>query len=366
MSTYYGDYEITDAHVHPMGGAGLESFFKTAKKFADEVQIEGVNLLYINNMRFSTIGAELLSLALKAKDNRFTIYNSFGYWMKNIPHDGPGLKAQLETFMAAGFDGLKMLEGKPTERAINNIPLDDPRYDPPFDLLETTGYHVLRHVNDPEEFWDRETCPKWANEGKGGYWDTAKFLSKEQIYAENENLLARHPKINVTFAHAYFLSNFPDRMTAFLDKYPNVTIDLCPGIEMYDGFTKQYKHWRDIFMAYQDRFLFGTDNVINPLGSSPITHDGKSSYKIEKICRFLTTTDEFEAWGFSLKGLGLPREVTRKILKNNYLRVRGTPRPINRDAAIAYGEALLRETKGRDDIGEGPKKDIADAIGFFR
>ena len=366
MDNYYGDYKITDAHVHPIGGAGLEQFFEAAKKFIDDVRLNGVNLLYINTMRFSTVGADLLSLALKAKDPRFTVYGSFGYWMNTVAHDGQGLRAQLETFMAAGFDGLKMLEGKPTERAINKIPLDDPRYDPPFDLLEETGYHVVHHVNDPEEFWNKETCPAWANGGTGGYWDTAKYLSKEQLYAENENLLARHPKTNVTFAHAYFLSNFPDRMTAFLDKHPNVTIDLCPGIEMYDGFTKQYKRWREIFIAYEDRILFGTDNVINPLGPSPITHDGKSRYKIENICRFLTTTDEFEAWGFNLKGLGLPREVTRKILESNYLRLRGKPRPVNRDAAIAYGETLIREIKDRDDIGDGPKKDITDAVEYFK
>jgi len=366
MNTHYGNYDITDSHVHPIGGAGLEKFLNAAEKFMDEVRVKAVNLLYVNNGRFCTIGADLLSLALKTKDPRFTVYNSFGYWMKTIPCDGPGLKAQLETFMAAGFDGLKMLEGKPTERAINKIPLDDPRYDPAFDLLEKTGYHIVSHVNDPEEFWDKETCPAWANYGDGGYWDTTKYLSKEQHYIENEKLLARHPGINVTFAHAYFLSNFPDRMTALLDKYPNVTIDFCPGIEMYDGFTKQYKRWREIFIAYQDRFIFGTDNVINPMGITPLTHDGSFPYKVETIYRFLTSSDEFEAWGFRLKGMNLPHEAAVKILGGNYLRLRGASKPVNRDAAIAYGEALLKDIRARNDIGAAEAKDIADVVEYFK
>jgi len=286
--------------------------------------------------------------------------------MNTIGHDGPGLKAQLETYMAAGFDGLKMLEGKPTERAASGIPLDDPRYDPAFDLLEKTGYHILSHVNDPEEFWDEKVCPKWANNGHGGYWDTTKFLSKEQHYREAENLLARHPKINITFAHAYFLSNFPDRMTSLLDKYPSVTIDLCPGIEMYDGFSRQHRRWRDIFIAYEDRFLFGTDNIIYSIPPNTNPHDGRGRFKIETIVRFLTTSDEFEAWGYRLKGLGLPKETVAKILSGNYLRLRGKPKQVNKDAVIAYAQTMLEEVKDRNDIGEAQKKDIGDVHRFFK
>jgi predicted TIM-barrel fold metal-dependent hydrolase len=367
MSKYYGDWEITDAHVHPRGGVGLEEFLKAAKRFIDDADIKGVNLLCSNMMRVNSAGMDLLSLALKVKDPRYTVYGSFTYWPKTIPNDGPGLKAQLETIMNIGFDGLKMIEGKPTTRAATGIPLDDPRYDPPCDILEKTGFHILNHVNDPEEFWDEKLVPQWSSSAsQGGYWDASKYLSKEQHYIENENLLARHPKMNVTFAHAYFLSNFPDRMVALLDKYPSVTIDLCPGIEMFDGFTKQYKRWREIFVAYQDRFLFGTDNRVTIENPPPPTHDGDTRYKIANVTRYVTTADDFEAWGYKLKGFGLPKEASEKILSGNYLRLRGAPKKVNKDAAIAYGEALLKEVNSRNDVGEGQKKDINDALNFFK
>ena len=366
MEKYYGNYEIYDSHVHPMGGAGLEGFIKAAAAFMDDVQLKGVNLLSINNRHFSSIGADLLSLALKTLDARFTVYGGFNYWIETMGHDGPGLKSQLETFMAAGFDGLKMLEGKPTERAGSLLALDDPAYDLAFDVLEKKSYHVISHVNDPEEFWDRENCPKWANQGGGGYWDTDKFLTKEQHYRENENMLERHRNLNVTFAHAYFLSNFPDRMAAFLDRFPHAAVDLTPGIEMFDGFTKQHKVWREIFMEYQDRFIFGTDNVINPTGPSPITHDGSARYKVLNVARYVTDSGEFEAWGYKLKGLGLAPEAAKKILCTNYLRLRGDPRPVNKEAAIAYGETLYAGVKDRDDIPLVHKNDIAEAIAFFK
>ena len=366
MSKYYDDYEITDAHVHPGSVIDFQDFEKAACFFMDNVHIKGANLLCINGVHPDLAGSELMALALKTRDFRFSVYGGFGYWMNTIPHDGPGLKRQLEALMAAGFDGLKMFEGKPTERAAGGIALDDPRYDPSFDLLEKTGYHILSHVNDPEEFWNEDTCPKWANDGTGGYWDTNKFLSKEQYYTENENILARHPNLNITFAHAYFLSNFPDRMAALLDRYPNVTIDLCPGSEMYDGFTKQYKLWREIFVNYADRFIFGTDNVINPLSEDSLAQYGKGSIKIENIVRFLSTPDEFEGWVYKLKGLNLPSQVVKKILSDNYLRVRGKAKPVIADAVVTYAETLNAEVDNRNDIGNANKKSIAGSLQYFK
>jgi hypothetical protein len=365
MSRYYGDFRINDCHVHASGGEGLDAFVRHANDFIENVQMDSINILCINGAKpGGGVGVDLLSLALKSKDPRFTVYGGFGYWMNTIACDAAGLKTQLETMMAAGFDGLKMIEGKPTFRAASGIPLDDARYDPAYELLESSGFHVLNHVNDPEEFWDKDNCPEWAGDVGGGYWKADKFLSKEQHYAENANIMARHPNVNVTFAHAHFFSNFPDRMVALLEKYPMATVDLTPGIEMYDGFTKQRDRWREIFVAYQDRFLFGTDNT-TPM-SKGMTHDGSGRYKVEKMVRFLTTSDEFEGWGYNLKGLGLPAGAAEKIMYTNYPRLRGPAKPVNADAAVAYGEAVLREVKDRNDVPEANKNDIKEASAYFK
>ena len=62
----------------------------------------------------------------------------------------------------------------------------------------------------------------------------------------------------------------------------------------------------------------------------------------------------------------MPPKAVKKILSDNYLRLRGDPKPVNKDAAIAYGEALYREVKDRDDIEAGHKNDIAEAIAYFK
>ena len=49
---------------------------------------------------------------------------------------------------------------------------------------------------------------KWAVENGWGYWDKG-CLSLEELYSIVENVLKRHPKLKVTFAHFYFVSDDP-------------------------------------------------------------------------------------------------------------------------------------------------------------
>jgi len=50
--------------------------------------------------------------------------------------------AQAKNLREMGFDGIKMLEGKPTTRRMLGKALDDPIYDAYFGYLEATGFPV--------------------------------------------------------------------------------------------------------------------------------------------------------------------------------------------------------------------------------
>jgi hypothetical protein len=307
-----------------------------------------------------------MALALKTIDPRYTAYGGFGYWFNTIPCDGPGLRAQLEELMDAGFDGLKLIEGKPTNRLIDPaLALDHPRYNSVGELLQETGYHILNHVNDPEEFWHPEQVPSWSSSASsGGYWETDKFLPKEQHYEEAERWYARYPNMNMTFAHAYFLSNFPDRMEALFERFPKVSIDLCPGIEMFEGFTKYRSQWIPFFLKYQDRILFGTDNVVQSV-EQVVGHDGSYYDRIAHMRRFLETDDRFEAWGYNLHGFALPENVINKFYSENALRLRGPIKPVVPAKALKYANRLYAEVRNRTDVEDSAKQDIREAIEFF-
>ena len=63
-----------------------------------------------------------------------------------------------------GFDGIKMLDGKPGVRRRQNLRLDAPNYDKMFDYAQRTQFPILYHINDPIEFWYRDRLPQWAVE----------------------------------------------------------------------------------------------------------------------------------------------------------------------------------------------------------
>lgn len=273
----------------------------------------------------------LLALALKAEEPSFFAYGSLLY--PSIPMQGAptgkwAFRAQAEALIAAGFDGIKLLESKPGFRKKLGLPLDAPEYDDFFSFLEAEQIPVLWHVADPETFWDLSKAPRFAVENNWVYTDGT-FPSQQALYDEVYAVLRRHPRLRVTFAHFFFLSMFPDKARQLLDAYPGVSFDLTPGIEMYENFSLDPDGWREFFIAYQDRLLLGTDNDDEtPLVDAIAT--------VDNILRFLSTDDNFVFWKSPVRGLGLPDAAVEAIACGNFVRRNGEkPKPVDREAMHA-------------------------------
>jgi hypothetical protein len=65
-------------------------------------------------------------------------------------------------------------------------------------------------------------------------------------------------------------------------------------------------------------------------------------HRINAVRRFLETDEEFPAWGSTIKGIGLDREVLEKIYRTNFRRYAGeTPKAADIGMAIEEGERML-------------------------
>ncbi|MCJ7552198.1 MAG: amidohydrolase family protein [Anaerolineae bacterium] len=271
------------------------------------------------------------------------------------------LGRQIETLKASGFDGLKLLESKPTYRKWIPFPLDAPHYEGMWAALESLAMPVLWHVADPEEFWNDDLAPSFAKE-QGWLYGDGTFTTKEALYQEVENVLTRHPQLKVIFAHFYFLSADLELAGRFFDAHPNVCFDLTPGSEMISNFTRNFAAARDFFIRYQDRFVYGTDIMSAGLASAQGTAHALGKAWLVRM--YLESAGVFKPqeamadWlapdleGF--RGFALPRDVLEKIYHANFERLYGaTPAVLNLDRAseVLRRMAAVRGAAGVDGDG---------------
>lgn len=265
---------------------------------------------------------------------------------------GKAFADYVDVLCEMGVDGIKMIEGKAEIRKRLPIPnFDDPVYAPYWEKLAQSKIPVVFHVNDPEEFWDAERVPDWARE-MGWYYGDGTYIDNEEQYRQVLNVLDRYPELKIIFAHFFFLSAQLDRLGEYLDRYPNINIDLTPGIEMYFNFAERPQQVRDFFIKYQDRILYGTD-----IGARALLADRaagieteESLARIEVVRGFLENEGPFKLThqGFlfggkeaTFFGIHLPDDVLDKIYYQNYLKFSGEfPKPLNREAVLKECERL--------------------------
>ena len=331
---------IIDCHVH-MGSA------RTEDRMLAICAATGIEKMTLVSIQDPASGSGLpQSLYMKARHpGRFFVFAGLNHARKLAGRKvkAPGLAEQADRVVALGCDGIKMIEGKPTSRRRMKVPVTDPYYADYWARVEELGLPMVWHVNDPEEFWDPEKIPGWAKERNWGYGPGD--VAKESLYAEVDEVLARHPDLKVIFAHFYFLSADLARAGRFLDEHPTVHFDLAPGIEMLYNISRAPAAGREFFIRYADRIAFGTD-----LSSGQTVEQGR--VRVGIVFRWLESEDTFRVPADVdsllgppedgiIRGMSLPDDVLAKVYHDNFARLVGPePKPLNVGAAIEECKSL--------------------------
>ena len=359
---------IVDSHVH-MGPIDQEENMEAIRRAAGT---DRINLVSIQNPEQGSGLPQ--SLYMKARHPQ-TYYVFAGLNHAARRFDGKvttrSLTEQVDLFAAMGCDGIKMIEGKPTARQVMDIPVTDPYFAEYWARVEELQTPITWHVNDPEEFWDPATTPSWALERNWGYGP--EDVTKEQMYAEVDEVLARHPQLRIVFAHFYFLSADVPRAKRFLDAHPTVSIDLTPGIEMLHNLSGNPEASRQFFIDHAERIIFGTD-----LFSSLTLDEGWARPGI--VYRWLESDDTFRVppeadfllgspEDGEIRGLGLPDEVLERIYRTNIEALVGvTPKALDVGRAVekcqalaAVAEILSGTPAGETEAGRVAQR-LADAV----
>ena len=202
---------------------------------------------------------------------------------------------QVREMRNAGFQGVKLWEGKPELQTSLRVALDDSLLCDAYREAGTKGMPVLVHVADPPLFWTRE----------GGLWSyvNRNVPDFDELMRQAGAMCECAPNTQFIFPHLLFLAGSLDRLTRFLDRYENAWVDLAPGLYMYPALgaadssgkplsQQQYAAARDFFSNYNTRILFGTDAFfLSPEQELLPPHSLEANFKrYDTLLRFLTHT----------------------------------------------------------------------------
>ena len=324
--------KILDSHLHISKWGELD-FFTCFDSYCKEQNLESVNICSIPLCQSNVCNNILLGFYKLARPNTY-VHGGIEFIEVPIDNMPQGMDAvsQYKELMELGFDGIKMLEGKPTEHKRVGGNLNHPSMNALYAQMEKDGTHLLMHVNDPDEFWDIERAPGWAVEQGWTYTDGT-FASYEEIQRQTIKILEDHPNLSLTLAHFFFCGKTPEILEKLFSLYKNFCVDLTPGGEMYVEFQKNPDYYKDFFDKYYDRLIFGTDRSYK-------CDEKYADWLFKMVTTFIGTDKEVECFDQKvLCGLDLPEYKSDAIFSDNFKsRVGDTPKVMDKEKFKDYIE----------------------------
>jgi predicted TIM-barrel fold metal-dependent hydrolase len=249
--------------------------------------------------------------------DRFVVFANLSFAGVDDPDYGARTAAQLERDVRNGAQGLKIFKNFGMDLKDKNgkrIHVDDPRFDPVWDMCAKLNIPVLIHTGEPWSFFqpqDRHN-ERWLElkQFPSRARPADRYDSWEQIMGEQHSLFEHHPRTRFINAHLGWLGGNLGELGRLMDKLPNMYTEI--GAVLAE-LGRQPRFAREWFIKYQDRVMMGKD-IWEP-----------SEYYV--YFRVLETADEYFDYYrkrhafWKMYGLDLPDEVLKKVYYKNALRV---------------------------------------------
>ena len=214
------------------------------------------------------------------------------------------------------------------------VMIDDPKFDPVFDFIRKRNKVLIGHQGEPRNCW-LPVADMSVNNDKEYFREHPQYHmllhpempTYEEQMAARDRMLDRNPQIKFMGAHMASLEWSVDRLAAFLDRYPNTVVDLAARMGQVEFQSNQDRDKvRRFFIRYQDRLLYGTDTAQNAEDKSgELRQEAHENWL--RDWRYLNTEQSFKVPELDapVHGLGLPKDVIRKIYSTNAERRYGDP-----------------------------------------
>ena len=251
---------------------------------------------------------------------------SVGTTIDPYDFETPGFVARVNNRLNADFDAgaiavkLYKVVGMELKRKDGTYVLpDDPAFGPVFDNIAARHKTVVAHVAEPDSCW-KAPDPKspdysYYNEHPEEYaYKHPEWPTKEAILAARDHLLQLHPNLKVVGAHLGSMEVDVDQIAQRFDKYPNFAVDTAARVDYL--MMQRPEKVRAFLIKYQDRVVYGTDNVLYPQDK---TEDVLKAWadRYERDWRYFSSEADVKYEEGTTKGLHLPKDVLRKLYHDN-------------------------------------------------
>ena len=313
-----------DAHVH--GNVVTPALIEQAR--ADNFELMSINVDYPDFPALKDQRAAALA-QLEMDPARFHWATTFSMQGFEEPGWAGHVGASLEADAKRGAKAVKIWKNvgmSERNKAGQLIRIDDPKISPVADKVQALGLAFIAHQGEPHNCWlplDQMTTDNDREYFKE-HPQYHMFLHPEMPGYEDQirhrdDFVAQHPHLRFVGAHLGSLEYDVDRIAAFLDRFPNASVDMAARMSQvqYQS-VRDYDKVRNFFIKYQDRLLYGTDLTLNP-------GDDAAQFKQEahgfwtRDWRYLATSESqhVDVIKADAKGLALPRAVIDKIYYSN-------------------------------------------------
>jgi predicted TIM-barrel fold metal-dependent hydrolase len=271
----------------------------------------------------------------RAHPGRFLTFTEPMWSRANQPGYPKAQADELEVAHRDGARGLKVLKtlGLYLRENITSghlVKIDDPRFDPMWEVCAALQMPVAIHISDPaafflptdrfnERFEELNNHPDWSFHGSD-------FPGNEELLAARNRVIERHRRTQFIVLHVGNYAEDLGNVSAAMDRFPNMQVEIGARI---GELGRQPRTARKFFERYQDRILFGTDAI--PHGAqTPQQIFNDLLYQI--YFRFLETEDEYFDYApapvppqgrWRIYGLGLADGILKKVYHANAARLLG-------------------------------------------
>ncbi|MBP3300905.1 MAG: amidohydrolase family protein [Clostridia bacterium] len=301
-----------DMHIHTYGDISMDQMVAYMEEMKELRGYCGLGFMAcLRNSSGFVPDSNEVTLELKRR-----IPGSYAF--AGLDH-GKDFVEQAKQFMEQGFDGIKMLEGKPSLYRFWGIGYEGPRMDEFFAYAEEQDIPLVIHNNDPRANWDPNGPRVEHLRGKGWYYGDGDVPSQEEFFLMLEGVFDRHPNLRAALSHmGFYYDNLP-RVSALMEKCPNLYLDLTPAVEVFMELSLTPAETKAFIEKYQKRMFWGTDTSVNWAPDSRIRTFNDQKVRMMEVF-FEGTEPEVVAGKYPVAPVGLDPAILEDIYYYNALR----------------------------------------------